>query len=229
MVPTEFIAVAEETDMIVTIGSWVLGEACRQMSVWQTRFPADPRLMISVNLSSRQFLQVDLIKQIERTLSETGLEAKHLKLEITESLIMENVDSATSTLLQLKTLGITVGIDDFGTGYSSLSYLHQFPIDTLKVDRSFVIRMGPNGENSELVRTILMLGQNLGLDVIAEGVETEEQLAQLSTMGCKYGQGYYFSKPLNSDDATGLISAHPPWFAKELVIPQARNLSIATE
>ena len=162
VVPTEFIAVAEETDMIVTIGSWVLGEACRQMSVWQTRFPAHPRLMISVNLSSRQFLQVDLIKQIERTLSETGLEAKHLKLEITESLIMENVDSATSTLLQLKTLGITVGIDDFGTGYSSLSYLHQFPIDTLKVDRSFVIRMRPNGENSELVRTILTLGQNLG-------------------------------------------------------------------
>ena len=124
--------------------------------------------------------------------------------------------SATSMLLQLKTLGVKVGIDDFGTGYSSLSYLHQFPIDTLKVDRSFVSRMGPNGENSELVRTIVTLGQNLGLDLIAEGVETGEQLTQLRTMGCNYGQGYYFSKPLDSEGATTLIATAPVWLMHDL-------------
>ena len=214
--PAEFIPVAEETDLIVSVDRWVLGEACRQMSAWQARYPERPPLMISVNFSSRQFLQMDLSKQISQVLSETGLEAGYLKLEITESLIMEDVDSATSMLLQLKTLGVKVGIDDFGTGYSSLSYLHQFPIDTLKVDRSFVSRMGPNGENSELVRTIVTLGQNLGLDVIAEGVETGEQLTQLRTMRCNYGQGYYFSKPLDSEGATALIVAAPVWLMHDL-------------
>lgn len=214
--PAEFITVAEETNMIVVIGGWVLSEACRQMSLWQAHFPPLSPLTISVNLSSKQFLQVDLTKQIDQLLSETGLQAKDLKLEITESLIMEDVDSAAATLLQLRALGIQVAVDDFGTGYSSLGYLHQFPIDTLKVDRSFVSRMKPSGENSELVRTIVTLGQNLGLDVIAEGVETEEQLTQLRTMGCKYGQGYYFSKPLDSERATALIAAAPAGLSDSL-------------
>jgi diguanylate cyclase (GGDEF)-like protein/PAS domain S-box-containing protein len=204
--PLDFIPVAEESGQVVAIGQWALREACRQMHEWQEQFPSDPPLFISVNLSSRQFSEPNLIEQVEGILGETGLAPRSLKLEITESVVMENIDTATEMLRQLRGLGVQLSIDDFGTGYSSLSYLHRFPIDTLKVDRSFVMRMADNNENSEIVRTILMLAQNLGMDVVAEGVETREQLALLRKLGCEYGQGYLFSKPVGADGAVKIVA-----------------------
>jgi diguanylate cyclase (GGDEF)-like protein len=204
--PMDFIPVAEDTGQILPIGQWALQEACRQMRRWQRRFPSDPPLFISVNLSGKQFTQADLIGQVKDILDETKLDPRSLKLEITESVVMENIDTATEMLKQLRALGVQLSIDDFGTGYSSLSYLHRFPIDTLKVDRSFVMRMVDNNENIEIVRTILMLAQNLGMDVVAEGVETKEQLALLRKLGCENGQGYFFSRPVSVAGAEKIIS-----------------------
>ncbi|MFQ5857549.1 MAG: EAL domain-containing protein [Anaerolineae bacterium] len=204
--PGEFIPVAEETGLIVPIDQWVLRETCGQMRAWQAQFPADPPLTISVNLSSKQFAQPDLIEQIEQVLRETGLDARSLKLEITESVIMENGESAAVMLSRLRALGVQVHMDDFGTGYSSLSYLHQFPIDTIKIDRSFIGKMGVDGNNSEIAQAIVMLARDLGMDVIAEGVETAEQLVRLRALECEYGQGYHFSKPLDSEAAGALIA-----------------------
>lgn len=204
--PTEFIPVAEETGLMIPIGWWVLREACRQMHVWQVQFPANPPLTISVNLSGKQFSQPDLSEQIKQILQETSLDPRTLKLEITESVIMENAESATIMLSQLQTLGVQLYMDDFGTGYSSLSYLHRFPIDILKIDRSFVSRMGVDDENLEIVRTIMTLAHNLGMNVTAEGVETAEQLALLRALKCEYGQGYLFSKPVDGEAAGALIA-----------------------
>ncbi|HKR01336.1 MAG TPA: EAL domain-containing protein [Pyrinomonadaceae bacterium] len=205
--PDEFISIAEETGLIVPIGQWVLEEACRQLNIWQERFPQYPPLQISVNLSSKQFINSDLIARIRRVLDEAGVAPQSLKLEITESMMMENFDTAVEMLRQLRALGIELSIDDFGTGYSSLSYLHRFPISTLKVDRSFVSSMTGNNENAEIVRTILMLAHSLKMSVVAEGVETKDQLSQLVLLECEYGQGYYFSKPLDTEEATRLLSA----------------------
>jgi diguanylate cyclase (GGDEF)-like protein/PAS domain S-box-containing protein len=173
--------------------------------------PALPPLMLSVNLSSKQFSQPDLVEQIEHTLREMEINPAHLKLEITESVIMQNAEASEEMLLQLKKLGIQLSIDDFGTGYSSLSYLHRFPLDMLKIDRSFVSRMKPNGENSEIVETIIQLARNLNMAVIAEGVETVEQMEILRRFGCNYGQGYYFSRPVDSVAATELLMKTPAW------------------
>ena len=200
--PLDFISIAEETGLIVELGLWVLREACRQTREWQQK---DPSLMISVNLSGKQFTQPDLIDQIKRILDETNLDPRSLKLEITESVVMENADTASSMLMQLRALGIQSSIDDFGTGYSSLSYLHRFPVNTLKIDRSFISRMDEGDEETEIVRTIMTLATNLGMEVVAEGIETEKQLAHLKAMKCTYGQGYLFSKPVNAGDATKLI------------------------
>lgn len=205
--PDSFIPLAEETGLIIPIGYWVLGEACRQMRAWQIQFPTDPPLTISVNLSTKQFLQPDLIEQINRTIQETGLEARNLKLEITESVLMENIQSATLMLLQLQQMNIQLHLDDFGIGYSSLSYLHRFPSKALKIDRSFITKIGANGENLEIVQAIVTLAQGLNIDVIAEGVETLEQLAQLRAMKCKYAQGYFFSKPVDSKSIETLIAS----------------------
>jgi EAL domain-containing protein (putative c-di-GMP-specific phosphodiesterase class I) len=204
--PAEFIPIAEETRMILPIGHRVLIETCRQMQAWQERFGACAPRLISVNLSSKQLAHPDLVAQIHKVLQETGLTPCGLKLEITESSFMENLEAAIAVLLQLKSTGIQLGIDDFGTGYSSLSYLYRLPIDTLKIDRSFVSRMGAHGEDSEIVGTIVALAHNLKLDVIAEGVETPEQLAQLQALRCEYGQGYYFSRPVPAEAASGLIA-----------------------
>ena len=209
--PSEFIPVAEETGLIIPIGHWVLHEACRQLRMWQQRFRSNSPLTISVNFSSKQFMQPELMDQMKQMLTATGLEPRSLKLEITESLIMENPEVARALLLRLKALDIQLGIDDFGTGYSSLSYLHRFPIDRLKIDRSFVNRMGLDKENAEIVRTIITLAHNLGVDVIAEGVETTEQLALLRALKCKYGQGFLFSPPVDGETAEGLIAARPCW------------------
>jgi diguanylate cyclase (GGDEF)-like protein len=206
--PDEFIPLAEETGLITEIGSWVLGEACAQLRAWQTAMGKES-LTMSVNLSGKQLTQTDLIQQIENTLCQTGLNPTWLRLEITESVVMENAELATNTLLQLRKLGVHLSIDDFGTGYSSLSYLHRFPVNTLKIDRSFIGRMAKGDENSEIVRTICTLANNLGMEVVAEGVETREQLELLRSLKCEYGQGYFFSKPVEAEKATALLLEDP--------------------
>jgi diguanylate cyclase (GGDEF)-like protein len=209
--PGHFIPVAEETGLIVPLGQWILEAACRQMKQWHQAFPAEAPLIISVNLSGGQFQQPDLVEQIGLILSKTELAGRYLKLEITESMMMDNLEKTTEFLLQLKALDLKLGIDDFGTGYSSLSYLHRFPIDTLKVDKSFVSRMESTSDDAEIVRTIVMLGHNLGMDVIAEGVEEAVQLKALRALGCEYAQGFFFSKPLPGEVATALLEKCPYW------------------
>ena len=211
--PMEFIAMAEETGLIMPLGLWVLSESCRQIIKWQSlNLPAgNSRLTVAVNLSGRQFSEPESIDQIKQVLLETGVDARCLKLEITETVVMEDGEAAAAMLSQLRELGIGLCIDDFGTGYSSLSYLHKFPINILKVDRSFVSRVGEMGENLEIVRAIVMLARSLGMEVVAEGVETAVQLAQMRAIGCEYGQGYFFSKPLDSEAATALLRRSPKW------------------
>ncbi len=206
--PIDFIPVAEETGLIIPIGEWVLNAACREVKRWQERFPSHPPLQISVNISGKQLMKSDLIEQVRRVLQETAIEPRALKLEITESIMMENIESAISILNHLRALGVELSIDDFGTGYSSLSYLHRFPISTLKIDRSFVGRMDGNNENAEIARTIVMLARNLDMDVIAEGVETEHQVTQLRALRCEYGQGYHFSKPVDGRAAAALLASN---------------------
>jgi diguanylate cyclase (GGDEF)-like protein/PAS domain S-box-containing protein len=205
--PAEFIPLMEETGLIVPLGAWILHSACHQMRVWQQQFPTSEPMTISVNISGRQFFQSELVEQIAQVLQETGLDARSLKLEITENVIMGNTHSATSMLQRLKALGIQLHMDDFGTGYSSLSYLRRFPIDTLKIDRSFVSQMEIDDENLALVQTIVTLAHNLGMSVTAEGIETASQLALLQTMKCEFGQGYLFSKPVEAS-AAGLLIAN---------------------
>jgi len=205
--PLEFISVAEETGLIIPMGQWVLNQACRQTREWQKRYPQKPPLTISVNLSPKQFMQRDLIDQISLALDGGGLSPASLKVEITEGMVMQNVESTMQMLGQLQALGIAISLDDFGTGYSSLSYLHRFPISTLKIDQSFVSSMSNNQESLEIVRTILGLARNLKMEVIAEGVETLEQAVELRAMNCEYGQGYYFSKALNANSAVRFLSS----------------------
>lgn len=207
--PEDFLAVVEETGLSVVLDQWVLRQACHQMHEWQMAFPFNPPLTICVNFCSKLFAQGNLIEQVNQVLQETGLNAQSLKLEITESMLME-AESVT-VLLQLKALGIKLAIDDFGTGYSSLGRLHSFPIDVLKIDRSFISNTGLDVANLEIVRTIVTLAHNLGVDVTAEGVETAEQLARLRDLNCEYGQGYFFSLPLDSEATAALIAAQPQW------------------
>jgi diguanylate cyclase (GGDEF)-like protein len=224
--PAKFIPIAEETGLIIPIGKWVLGEACRQMSRWQKLSGLDGPLPMSVNLSGRQFLQPDLLEQVREVLRETGLDPRGLKLEITETVVMENIETATHTLEQLRALGVELSIDDFGTGYSSLSYLQRFPVSTLKIDRSFVSRMAESDGTAEIVRTITKLAQNLGMNVVAEGVETEGQRTQLSAFECEFGQGYYFSRPMDGEAAEAfLLGCFPqagPAHAAAVSVPTTR-------
>lgn len=201
--PQDFIPVAEEAGQILQIGQWVLREACHQIKRWQDKFPADESLYMTVNLSAKQFAQPDLIDQVSAILAATGLDPNYLKLEITESVLMDDFESAAAMLFQLRALGVRLSIDDFGTGYSSLTYLHRFPIDTLKIDRSFVAVL--DKDNLEIVRTILNLAENLGMDVVAEGVETQEQMSLLRNLSCQSGQGYFFSKPMTVAEAEKVI------------------------
>jgi EAL domain-containing protein (putative c-di-GMP-specific phosphodiesterase class I) len=195
--PGDFIPVAEETGMILPIGRWVLEQACRQMREWRLRFPSLSHLSVSVNLSSRQLTRPDLVHDIEHALEVSSLAPEHLVIELTESVLMESGQTSTAVLDRLRELGIRIHLDDFGTGYSSLSYLHRLPLDALKIDRSFVARLDEPGENLEIVRTVLRLAQNLGMGVVAEGIETGDQLDRLRALGCPCGQGYYFSRPLD--------------------------------
>ncbi len=210
--PAEFLPLAEETGMIVAIDRLVLSEACDQLHRWREQFPSRP-LHVSVNLSSHQFRRDDLVDAVSENLDRAGIRESDLGLEITEGTIMENADRAVEILSALRKRGVQWSIDDFGTGYSSLSYLHRFPVDILKIDQSFVRRLGPGSENTEIIRTIMSLANSLGMRVVAEGIETAEQLAHLRARGCEFGQGYYFSHPLDADNATKLILSDPSWGA----------------
>lgn len=204
--PGDFIPVAEETGLILEIGEWVLRQACSQMQSWQEKFSQTPPFTISVNLSAKQFLQKNLVERVETILQETGLDPCSLKLEITESVMMEQAEVAAVKLKALQNLGVHLSIDDFGTGYSSLAYLHSLPINTLKIDRSFVNSIDADVEKLEIIQTIVKLAWNLGFDVVAEGVETKKQLAQLRALKCESGQGFLFAKPMNSKAVEALIT-----------------------
>ena len=202
--PDEFVGIAEETGLILPIDRYVLKQACIQTKIWQEKY-GHP-LSISVNLSAKQFAMRDIVYVIEQVLEETGLEPYDLKLEITESALMDNQESAAEIFHEIKKRNVQLGLDDFGTGYSSLSYLHRFPLDTLKIDRSFVSRMNEKpGEHEAIVRTIVSLAQNLKFKTVAEGIETVDQLQSLQALDCLYGQGYYFSKPMPADEAEQLL------------------------
>lgn len=208
--PAKFIPLAEETGLIVPIGGWMLREACRQLKAWRRELPPEHRLSISVNVSPRQVQGFDLVNEVERVLKETDVHPSHLRLEITESMIMENADSIRDTLCDLKSLGVALHMDDFGTGYSSLSCLHNFPLDLLKIDREFVRNMDEDSDYAAVVRSIMMLAHNLRMQVTAEGIETEKQLEMVKTLQCHYGQGYLFSKPVEPADAWKMITQNLP-------------------
>jgi diguanylate cyclase (GGDEF)-like protein len=202
--PDQFIAVAEETGLIVPIGRWVLGEACRQMRAWDAEIPDCRTLVINVNLSVKQCLQPDLLADVTRVLDETGLPPDRLKLEITESVMLEGTDRVTEVLFGLRALGVQLGLDDFGMGYSALAYLRKFPFQTIKIDRSFVSDIHDAGK-VEIVRAIASLATGLAMNVTAEGVETAEQAEKLQQLACEHGQGYFFHKPLTSERAREVL------------------------
>ncbi|MCC5598723.1 two-component system response regulator [Nostoc favosum] len=209
--PIEFIPVAEETGLINAINTWVLQSACHQLSIWQ-HHPVTPEpLTMSVNLSARLFSQPNLVDQIDRIIYVNNINPAYLELEITESVIMENSNAIAIILHQLKQRKIKLIMDDFGTGYSSLSYLHSFPLNALKIDKSFVKRMQENKEDMGLVPAMIGIANSMGMSAIAEGVETQEQLAQLRTLNCNFAQGYLFSKPIEEQLVTKLLAAAPQW------------------
>lgn len=205
--PAEFIPLAEERGLIIPIGKWVLEESCRQARAWRDRH-GDKAPAIGVNLSARQFRHPRLAELVAAVLEETGLDPNTLLLEITESAVMDDARSSSATLRDLSDLGVRIAIDDFGTGYSSLSYLQRFPLDMLKIDRSFVDDLGRDPKGAAIVGTVCTLGRNLGLQILAEGVESAEQVEQLRRLGCDLGQGYYFSRPVPGEQAERLISQH---------------------
>jgi diguanylate cyclase (GGDEF)-like protein len=219
--PGDFIPLAEDTGLIVPLGQWILEQACKQICKWQWQSPANRSLFMSVNVSGKQVARADFVGQIQQVLVETGLDPRHLKLELTESAVMENAERAATLLKRLKSLGVQLSVDDFGTGYSSLGYLHRFPLDTLKIDRSFIGRIDEAEENIEIVRTVVTLAENMGMEVVAEGVETLSQLVQLRKLKCQYGQGYLFSRPVDAESAGVWISKRPQWQAS--LFPSAND------
>lgn len=207
--PGEFIPLAEETGLIMPIGWWVLEQACRQGVKWNSE--ADRPLAMAVNLSSQSFSQTDFVAGVREVLGRTGFDPRLLTLEITESVLMKNTESASAMLRQLRAMGVTLAMDDFGTGYSSLSYLHRFSLDVLKVDRSFVAQLSGHGKNQQIVDTILHLARGLGMRAVAEGIESEEQLRLIRHLGCQFAQGFYFARPLASEGIEGLLAQNPCW------------------
>ena len=210
--PDAFIGVAEDTGLILFLGMWVLREACRTVARWHAEFPGTTLLTMSVNLSARQFSQPDLTQQVRQIIDETGVNPAGITFEITESVTMDDAEHAIRVLSQLREIGVRFSIDDFGTGYSSLSYLHRLPVDLLKIDRSFIAALDQGSENLSIVRTIMRLAKDLGIDVVAEGTETIAQLDHLKALNCKFGQGYYFSRPMEAAEIRKLLHApkQPP-------------------
>lgn len=211
--PIQFIPVAEDTGLIVEIGEWVMHESCRQLRIWQEQYPKSKPLKISVNLASKQIKSLDLLVKIDRILAETGLDGSYLRLEITESMLMEYGAETINLLLEIQARNIQLSIDDFGQGYSSLSYLHRLPVDTLKIDRAFVSQMHLNSESFEIVRTITTLAHTLSMDIVAEGLETVEQFVTLRELGCEFAQGYLFAPPLNAQSASEEIANNRSWLS----------------
>jgi len=209
--PANFIAIAEETGLIVPLGWWVLREACQQTRRWQEQFPGDPPLWISVNMSGKLFMKSNMVDELLGILEETGLEPRDLRLEVTENVVMDHADLAIRNLMELRALGIQLSIDDFGTGYSSLSYLQRFHYDQLKIDRSFVSQLSSRGDSRAIVETILNLANSLGIGVVAEGIETADQVDRLKKMQCPHGQGFWFSRPLAVPAAEELMATSPTW------------------
>lgn len=205
--PDQFIPIAEETGFILKLGQWTLLEACCQLRQWQQQGLVNSSFAVSVNVSACQFAQTDFIQQIDEILAETQVLPQCLKLEITETVIMQNLTSVAKTLGELHQRSIQLSIDDFGTGYSSLSYLHSFPVHNLKIDRSFIQRLHKRKSNLGLVTAIVQIARTLGMNLIAEGIETSEQLAQLKLLGCQFGQGYLFSKPLSAEEIINVLPA----------------------
>jgi EAL domain-containing protein (putative c-di-GMP-specific phosphodiesterase class I) len=222
--PGQFIPLAEETGLIVAIGDWVLHEACKQNKAWQVA--GLPELTISVNVSARQFLHEEWIARVAHALEESGLDARHLELELTESLIMQDLEAAVATMTELQQMGVRLSIDDFGTGYSSLSALKHFPIVRLKIDQSFVRGLPHDEDDRAIVTGIISLARRLNLDVIAEGVETVDQLDFLLENDCHDIQGYLFSRPLPVDQLEGLLRERETW-SREVVAPENGNTTVA--
>ncbi len=213
--PVEFIPIAEDTGLILEIGEWLLKEACQQLKRWQQKFAQIPQvasLKMNVNIASQQLQQPEFVQKLDRILQETGLNGNCLRLEITESVLIDPEGGIQNTLKQIRERNIKLSIDDFGTGYSSLSYLRRFPIDNLKIDRSFIEQMNYDLENLEIVKVIITLAKTLGMDAISEGVETTQQLQQLKALGCEFGQGYLFSKPLPSIGVESMLAHYPKSF-----------------
>jgi diguanylate cyclase (GGDEF)-like protein/PAS domain S-box-containing protein len=225
MAPEEFILVAEESGLIEPIGRWVLEEACRQTSTWQRANPDAPPVGISVNLSARQLGQRDLPEVVSRCLRDSGLHPASLSLEITETALVEDSASTTEILESLRTMGVHIVIDDFGTGYSSLGYLKRFPLDSLKVDRSFVEGLGAQQESTAIVNAIVAMAGALSIDVVAEGVETQVQLSELKRLGCAFAQGYYFAAPLPAAEIGGLLGRSYPWLERIHSVSELRSAS----
>jgi EAL domain-containing protein (putative c-di-GMP-specific phosphodiesterase class I) len=203
--PDVFIPVAEETGLIVFLGAWVLREACRAVATWFPPKASGRNLTMSVNISSRQFAQADFAAQVIAIISAAGIDPASIRLELTESITIENAERAIEVLERLRAFGVRIAIDDFGTGYSSLSYLQRLPLDVLKIDRSFVLAMANDPGSRKIVQTIMSLAQNLGMDVVAEGTETATDVFDLQKMGCQYGQGYFFSRPVPASAAAAMI------------------------
>jgi EAL domain-containing protein (putative c-di-GMP-specific phosphodiesterase class I) len=203
--PGDFLGLAEETGLIVQIDRWVMREACCQLRDWKQQYPQHENLTVNVNLSSRQFMRKDFLKFVTQMLQETDLPPSSLQVEITESALMENIETVAQVLRELRSMGIKLSVDDFGTGYSSLSYLHRLPLNTLKVDRSFVSGMDEKTENLEIVRAIVSLAHNLKMDVVAEGIETDNQLEQCRDLGCEFAQGHLFARALTPADAETML------------------------
>jgi EAL domain-containing protein (putative c-di-GMP-specific phosphodiesterase class I) len=203
--PGEFIGVADETGMILPLNRLLLREGCEQLRAWHKQFPSDPPLMLSINITSKQFAQPDLAAQIGTVLKEIGIDPSNIDVEITETIAMGDAKRSTLVLTELKALGVHLSIDDFGTGYSSLSRLQGFPVDTLKIDRAFISKIGTDAESCEMVRIIIMLAHNLGMSVVAEGVETAEQAEQLKNLDCELAQGYFFARPADHEALSAFI------------------------
>jgi EAL domain-containing protein (putative c-di-GMP-specific phosphodiesterase class I) len=203
--PGVFIPVAEQSGLIVPISDWVLTEACREAGTWHRQYPDEPPLYVSINVSAKHFSHPGFIGHVRKALEKTGIPPRCVKIELTESVAMNDAPSTEETMSQLRALGVKLSIDDFGTGYSSLSYLRRFPVDTLKIDQSFIAAMETERGNCAIVSTVVALGRNLGLQVVAEGVETLSQFEKLKTISCDAAQGYLFSKPVPSDAVCGVI------------------------